>query len=155
MAGSRVGDVVAAAVTALQGDTELRTRLGGAATVYTHVEQGTDPPYVAVLGGDEQPWAVTFEQYADTTIGDDGDNGGRTVDVVCQCMSTYRGTKEVDSIADRVIEVLTSVSTWTVTGLEDFQLAELVRNTALIPTDLFVMGTLWFQRQVVIRVTLG
>lgn len=153
MAGSRVGDVVAAAVTALQGDADLATRLGGTATVYTHVEQGTDPPYVAVLGGDEQPWAITFQQVMDVTSDDDGDNGGRTVDVLCQCVSTYRGTKEVDSIADRVIEVLTSAATWS--GVVDFQLAELIRNTALIPTDLFVVGTLWFQRQVVIRVTVG
>ena len=62
MAGSRVPDVVAAAVTALQADALLSTLLGGA-KAYTHVPQGTDPPYVMVLGGDELPFAVTFEQF--------------------------------------------------------------------------------------------
>lgn len=152
MAGSRVDDVVSAAVNALQDDSTLETLLGGS-SVGTYVDQNTDPPYVVVMGSDELPWAVTFEQFSDTTVGDEGDNGGRTVDVLCQCVSTKKGTQEVDRIASRVLEVLTSEDTWA--DLDDFQLAEFVRNTALLPTDLFVVGTLWYQRQVVVRVTVG
>lgn len=151
MAGSRVPEVVAAAVSALQADAGLTALLGTAKT-YTHVPQGTDPPFVTILGGDELPWSVTFEAFADVTVGDAGDNGGRTCDVLAQCVSTYRGTEKVDSIASRVLEVLTNDATWT--DVSGFQLAEFVRNTALPPSDVFNDGKLWFQRTVVVRVAL-
>ena len=51
MAESRVPDVVAAAVAALEA-------IG--ARAYTHVPKGTDPPYELVMGGDELPWAMGF-----------------------------------------------------------------------------------------------
>jgi hypothetical protein len=75
------------------------------------------------------------------------------VDVWAQCVSIYRGTQQVDAIASRVMEVLTEASNWRgITALPDFQLAEFVRNTAQLPTDL--NGVLWFQRLVVVRVSL-
>lgn len=149
MAASRVPETVAAAVTALAGDVTLTALLGGA-KAYTHVPQSTDPPYVVVLGGDELPWAVTL---ADPTSPEDfGDSGGRQCDVWVQCVSTYRGTEQVDGIASRVMEVLTDGGTWSGTPMLGFQLAEFVRNSAFPPTDL--NGVLWFQRTVVVRVSL-
>jgi hypothetical protein len=140
---------VNAAVDALKGDTTLDTLLGSAA-VYTHVPQGTDPPYAMVMGGDEVPWAITMDMG-----GDDGDNGGRQVDVTVQCVSTYRGSLQVDAIAARVMELLTDASTWTsspaVTG---YQLAEFIRNIAQPPVDLNSDGVLWFVRVVTVRVSL-
>lgn len=152
MAGSRMPDVVAAAVAGLAADPTLVTLLGGP-KAYTHVPQNTDPPYVAVLGGDEGPWAVTFTAFADVTVSDSGDSGGRTCDVLAQCVSTYRGTDQVDSVASQVMAVLTDAATWS--GVSGFQMADFVRNSALPPSDLFGDGKLWFQRQVVVRVTLG
>jgi hypothetical protein len=150
MAASRVPDVVAAAVTALQDDATLTT-LVGSGHVQTHIPQGTDPPYVWVMGGDELPWALTFAQFTDTTVSDGGDNGARTVDVRATCVSTYRGSKQVEDMASRVLEVLTTDATWaTVTG---FQVADFVRNVALQPEN--VNGVLWFYREVTVRVVLG
>lgn len=146
MAGSRVQDVVNAGVDALQADTALIALLGTAKS-YTHVPQGTDTPYTMVIGGDEAPWAVTL------AFGDDGDSGGRQVDVIVQCVSTYRGSAQVDGIASRVMEVLTDASAWA--AVDGFQLAEFVRNTAQPPIDLNSDGTLWFVRLVTVRVTLG
>jgi hypothetical protein len=151
MAGSRIPDVVAAAVSALATDATLATLLGGP-KAYTHVPQNSDPPWVWVLGGDEVPWAVTLTDFASPS--DYGDSGGRQCDVVVQCASTYRGTKEVDGIASRVMEVLIDGDPWTATALSGFQLAELVRNSALPAADLFADGRLWFQRAVVVRVSL-
>lgn len=151
MARSRMPDVVAAAVTALAGDATLADLLGGA-KAYTHVPQNTDPPYCWVLGGDEVPWGVTFTDMASPS--DDGDNGGRQCDVLVQCVSTYRGTAEVDGLASRVMDVLTDRATWVGTDLAGFELAEFVRNSSLPPTDVYNDGKLWFQRNVIVRVTL-
>lgn len=150
MAGSRIPDVMAAAVTALRADASLSTLLGGA-KVYTHVPQGADAPFVALLGGDEVPWGVTFTEFADITVSNGGDNGGRACDVLAQCVSAYRGTEQVDGLASQVLEVLTAPGTWS--GITGFQLADFVRNSALPPTDLFGTGVLYFLRTVVVRVT--
>jgi len=151
VAGSRVGDVVAAAISGLVTDSTLSGLLGGA-KCYTHVPQGTDPPYVVLIGGDEVPFGVTMLQDLGT-FDDSGDSGGRQVDVWAQCVSTYRGSEQVDGIASQVMTTLTDATTWTtVTALADFQLAEFVRNTAQFPTDL--NGVLWFQWVVVVRVSL-
>ena len=153
MAGSRVRDCVNAAVDALKADSALLALVGLVTKVDTHIRQGTDAPYTQVLGGEEIPWAPVLIQ----TIGspletDGGDSGGRQVDVIVQCVSTYRGTKEVDQIASRVMEVLTDDATWRlVTG---FQLAEFVRNAFQPPIDLNADGVLWFVRLVTVRVTL-
>ncbi len=154
MAGSRVRDCVNAAIDALKADTTLLALVGAATKVDTHIRQGTDTPYVMLLGGDEIPWAVTFEQTLGSPLDTDGgDGGGRQVDVIAQCVSTYRGTKEVDEIASRVLEVLTDDATWAqVTG---FRLAEFVRNAFQPPIDLNADGTLWFVRLVTVRVTLA
>lgn len=146
MAGSRVRDCVNAAVDALKVDATLLATLG-TSKVGTHLAQGTDAPYVLVMGGDEIPWAETME-----FDGDDGDSGGRQVDVLVQCVSTYRGTSQVDTIADRVMEVLTSAATWS--AVSGFAVAVFIRNAAQPPIDLNSDGVLWFARQVTVRVTL-
>lgn len=151
MAGSRVPDVVNAAVDALAGDTALGTLLGGS-KAYTNVPKGTDPPYVMVLGGDESPWAASFECEAGSPLtSDSGDSGGRVVDVLVQCVSTFRGSAQVDDIASRVMDVLIAQQTWLY--VSGFQIAQLVRNAAQFPQDIFGDGEVWFQRQVTIRVT--
>jgi hypothetical protein len=142
-----VRDVVNAAVDALKGDSTLETLLGSDA-VYTHIPQGTNPPYAMVMGGDEVPWAVTFD-----FGGDDGDSGGRQVDVTVQCVSTYRGSLQVDAMASRVMELLTDATTWV--AVAGFQLAEFLRNIAQPPIDLNGDGVLWFIRLVTIRVSLA
>ncbi len=154
MAVSRVRDCVNAAIDALKADTTLLALVGAATKVDTHIRQGTDTPYVMVLGGDEIPWAVTFEQTLGSPLDTDGgDSGGRQVDVIAQCVSTYRGTKEVDEIASRVLEVLTDDATWV--GVTGFRLAEFVRNAFQPPLDLNADGVLWFSRLVSVRVTLA
>ena len=153
MAGSRVRDCVNAAVDALKVDSALLA-IVGVAKVASHIPQDTDAPYTQVLGGDEIPWAPVLMQ----TIGspletDGGDDGGRQVDVIVQCVSTYRGTKEVDQMADRAMTVLTDDATWR--QVAGFRLAEFVRNAFQPPVDLNSDGTLWFVRLVAVRVTLA
>lgn len=153
MAGSRVPDIVNAAVDSLQADAALTTLLGGAKS-YTHVPKGTDPPYNLVLGGDEVPWVQTFASTSDVSPDetDGGDSGGRQVDVNVQCFSVFRGSAQVDDVASRVMEVLTDDDTWS--GVTGFQLADFVRNLASPPADLFNDGVVWFIRTVTVRVSL-
>ena len=147
MADSYVPGVVNAAVDALRDDSTLETLLGGE-KVYTHVPEKTATPYAMVMGGDEIPWAETM------AFGDDfGDSGGRQVDVIVQCVSTYRGSSQVDDIASRVMEVLTDADTWS--GFTGFQAALFVRNASQPPIDLNADGVLWFVRLVTVRVTVG
>jgi hypothetical protein len=154
VAASRVRDCVNAAVDALKFDTTLTTLLGSA-KVYTHVKQGTPTPYTLVMGGDEIPWVVTLEcsSFGSPATTDGGDSGGRQVDVLVQCVSTYQGSAEVDGVASRVMEVLTDSATWA--AVTAFQLAEFVRNTAQPPVDLNADGVLWFVRVVTVRVSLS
>lgn len=153
MAGSRVRDCNNAAVDALKNDSTLSALLGGAKS-YTHVPQGTDPPYVMVRGGDEVPWVVSFTMDSDFSPveSDGGDNGARQVDVMVDCVTTARGTAQVDSIADRVMELLTDQSVWS--GVEGFQLAEFIRNAAQLPLDLNNDGVIWYVRTVTVRASL-
>ena len=146
MAGSRVPDVVNAAVDALRDDSTLATLLGGE-KVYTHVPEKTVTPYAMVMGGDEIPWAETME------LGDDGDSGGRQIDVIVQLVSTYRGSSQVDDLASRVMVVLTDAATWA--AVSGFQVALFIRNAANPPIDLNADGVLWFVRLVTVRVTVG
>jgi 3-deoxy-D-arabino-heptulosonate 7-phosphate (DAHP) synthase len=148
MAGSRVRECVNAAVDALKVDTALLA-IVGTGKVAVHITQGTPPPYAMVRGGTEVPWAITLDDAFD----DDGDNGGRQIDVLVDLVSTYRGSSEVDSMADRVMEVLTDQSIWS--GISGFQLAEFVRNDAPPPQALAADGTLWFTRFVTMRVTVA
>jgi hypothetical protein len=108
MAGSRLSDVTNAAVDALVADSALATLLGGSAKVFTHIPEDTPVPYVLVLGGLELPWAESFEP------GDDA----REVEVDMLVVSAYRGTKEIDAITNRGLEVLTTHGSWSgnVTG---------------------------------------
>lgn len=144
MAGSRVRECVNAAIDALKVDTAL-LGIVGTGKVAVHIKQGTPPPYVMVRGGTEVPWSITLD--------DDGDNGGRQVDVLVDLVSTYQGSSQVDSMADRVMEVLTDQSVWS--SLPTFQLAEFIRNDAPPPQALSADGTLWFTRFVTMRVSLG
>jgi len=153
VAGSRVRDCVNAAVDALKADTALLALVGAATKVDTHIRQGTDTPYAMVLGGDEIPWAPVLIQTLGSPLDTDGgDDGGRQVDIIVQCVSTYRGTKEVDQMADRVLTVLTDDDTWRL--VDGFQLSEFVRNAFQPPIDLNADGVLWFVRLVTVRVTL-
>jgi hypothetical protein len=68
-------------------------------------------------------------------------------------VSTYRGSSQVDSMADRVMEVLTDQSIWS--AITGFQLAEFIRNDAPPPQALAADGTLWFTRFVTMRVTVA
>jgi hypothetical protein len=102
MAGSRLSDVTNAAVDALVADSALATLLGGSAKVFTHIPEDTPVPYVLVLGGQEIPWVESFEP------GDDA----REVEVDMLVVSAYRGTKEIDAITNRGLEVLTTHASW-------------------------------------------
>jgi hypothetical protein len=149
VAASRVPDVVNAAVDALRAS---------GATAYTHVPKGTDPPYELVMGGDELPWAMSFA--CDDVLGsppaltsDGGDSGGRTVDVIVSCVSTFRGSSEVDDMASATLGTLMAVGTWA--SVAGFQAVDFVRNTAAPPVDVAGDGVMWFQRAVVVRVTVA
>jgi hypothetical protein len=149
MAASRVPDVVNAAVDSLQAS---------GAPAYTHVPKGTDPPYELVMGGDEAPWAMGFA--CEDLVGsppalgsDAGDSGGRTVDVLVACVSTFRGSAEVDDMASDVLGTLTTVDAWA--SVAGFQAVDFVRNTATPPQDVAGDGVMWFQRTVVVRVTVA
>ena len=150
MAGSKVRACVNAAVDAVKVDADL-IAIVGANKIATHIPQDTDPPYVLVMGGDELPFAETMESVFDGSP-DSGDSAGRTVDLICQCASTYRGTAQVDAMADRVMVVLLDDSAWS--GVSGFQRVQFVRNQALPPLDLNNDGVLWFQRLVTVRATL-
>lgn len=145
MAASRVPDVVTAAVSAL---------VASGATAYTHVPKGTDPPYELVMGGDELPWAVGFacdDLTGSPAASDGGDSGGRTVDVFVSCVSTFRGSAEVDDMASLALLTLTDLTTWA--GVPGFQAVDFVRNSASVPQDVAGDGVMWFQRTLVVRVT--
>ena len=128
------------------------------APAFTHVPKGTDPPYELVMGGDELPWAMGFacEDFVGSppALGSDGgDSGGRTVDVIVACVSTYRGSADVDDMASDAMATLTLVNTWA--GVLGFQAVDFVRNTAAPPQDVAGDGVMWFQRTVVVRVTVA
>ena len=62
--------------------------------------------------------------------------------------STYRGTKELDQIADQCAATLTTHTTWTgVTGYTANRFVEAER-----PTVEDVDGTLYYQRRVIVAV---
>ena len=146
MAASRVPDVVEAAVAALVND---------GAVAYTHVPKGTDPPYELVMGGTEIPFAPGFvcDPFGSPAGGDMGDSGGRQVDVIVSCVSTFRGSAEVDDMASDAMAILTTLATWI--GVAGFQAVDFVSNTATVPQDLAGDGVMWFLRTVVVRVTLA
>jgi hypothetical protein len=147
MAGSRMGEIVTAAVTALRAATPLTTILGSA-KVYTHIPQDTQAPYVLVVGGDETPWATAM------SMSDDGDNGGRSCDVTAFCYSAFRGSDQVDSMAHEVMEALLGSVSAPLTAwdaVSGYQVVAFVGNRMAPPTDL-TDGRMWFQRTVTVRV---
>lgn len=147
MAGSRVAACVNVAVDTLKADAGVLAILT-TAKVYTHVPQTTDAPYLMVLGGDEVPWAETWEVGSDS-----GDSGGRQVDVAVRCVSQYRGSAQVDDLADAVMTALIDRDAWS--ALSGFQLVQFVRNQSQPPSDLSSDGVMWFERVVTVRVTLA
>lgn len=115
MAGLRSTDVMNAAVDACRADATLTTLTGSAASkVYAHVPADTPFPYVVLLAGQEQPVLESFD-----------DDSARYVDVRVFVASHAAGTKELNDIMDRVVEILTSSSTWAgVSGITAWRFVE-------------------------------
>ena len=141
MAASKLSIVTNAGIDALVADATLSGLLGGA-KVYNHLPQNTAAPYVMGLGGEEAPWAEIFDET--------GDDGARQVDFEARIVSAYEGTKELDTIASRVLAVLTTPSTWS--GLSGFSASVFLRHTR--PTVIEWNGVLYFERWCVVRVFL-
>jgi hypothetical protein len=138
MAGSRVPDVLNAAVDALKVDaTLIGAGLLNGAKVYSSVPEDTVPPYLWVMGGREVIWAEGFNQ-----------DDSREVDIDAIAISKYRGTKEVDDIISRVIEVLDTPATWA--GVSGYAGHTLVENRA--PAFAEMAGEIWIERSLQWRV---
>lgn len=136
MSGLRSRDVVNAAVDALSADATLTTLLG-TSKVYTHVPQGTEAPYVLLMAGREAPILETFD-----------DDASRSVEIMAMVVSTYRGTKELDAIADQCTATLTAHATYA--GISGYTANRFVE--AERPTVEDVDGTLYYQRRVIVAV---
>jgi hypothetical protein len=138
MAGSRVPDVLNAAVDALIADaTLIGVGLLNGAKVYSSVPEDTVPPYLWVMGGREVIWAEAFRS-----------DDAREVDIDAIAISKYRGTKEVDDIISRVIEVLDTPATWA--GVSGYAGHTLVENRA--PAFAEMAGEIWIERSLQWRV---
>lgn len=143
MAGLRLGDVTAAAITALNADTSITTALGGSKS-YANVPEETQPPYVFLVGGAEVPWVESFSA--------SGDDGGRQVDVIAEVWSKAFGTKEVDAISNLVLTRLTTESTWrpSVTGYAGMHFV------GTSPIQKYqVDGTMWVMRTTTVQLYLS
>jgi hypothetical protein len=138
MAGSRIPDVFDAAVDALRADATLTgsTLLNGA-KVYSLVPEDTVPPYLWIMGGREVIWAEAFRS-----------DDAREVDIDAIAISKHRGTKEVDDIISRVIEVLDLPATWA--SVSGYAAHTLVENRA--PAFAEMAGEIWIERSVQWRV---
>lgn len=139
MAGSRLADVTAAAITALRADTGVLALLGSA-KVYSYVPEDTGSPYCWVVGGAEALWADSMRNH-----------DGRTVDIEVECWSAYRGAKEVDDLADAVVTCLAADASWS--GVSSYTGSQFVRCDRL--TTQLIESREWFMRRVVVRVWLG
>src|SRR5262245_21191358 len=105
MRSLRILDVMNAAVDALKADATLATLLGGA-KVYTNVPEDTPAPYVKLASGGERPWAEA-----------NNDDDSAMCILRPEIHSAATGTLEVDTIANRLTQVLTTESTYAgVTG---------------------------------------
>lgn len=141
MAGSRIPDVVNAAVDALKADaTLIGASLLNGSKVYTHVPENAVAPWLVVLGGQETPWAESQN---------DDDDRECQVDVVA--VSKYRGTTQVDAIISRAIDVLTTHGTWT--GVTGYAGCAFVINRAPVPSE--IGGEMWFERSATVTVYLN
>jgi hypothetical protein len=138
MAGSRVPDVLNAAVDALIADaTLIGVGLLNGAKVYSSVPEDTVPPYLWVMGGREVLWAESFRSH-----------DPREVDIDAIAISKYRGTKEVDDIISRVIEVLDMPATWA--GVSGYAGHTMIENRA--PAFAEMAGEIWIERSLQWRV---
>jgi hypothetical protein len=138
MAGSRVPDVLNAAVDALKVDaTLIGVGLLNGAKVYSSVPEDTVPPYLWVMGGREVIWADAMRSH-----------DAREVDLDAIAISKYRGTKEADDIIDRVMEVLDTDATWT--GVTGYAGHTFVENRAPAFTE--IAGEVWIERALTWRV---
>jgi hypothetical protein len=138
MAGSRVPDVLNAAVDALKVDaTLIGVGLLNGAKVYSLVPEDTAPPYLWIMGGREVIWAEAMRS-----------DDAREVDIDAIAISKYRGTKEVDDIISRVIEVLDTPATWA--GVSGYAGHTLVENRA--PAFAEMAGEIWIERSLQWRV---
>lgn len=136
MAGSRVNDIVNAAVDALKGDATL-TALLGTAKVYSFVPEDTAAPYLLVTGGTETAWVEAFQQF-----------DGRQIDCRILVVSAYRGTYEVDTLMSRVLTVLLTETAWR--GITGYAAHGFLVNDA--PVTEVVNGIVYFSRLATIRV---
>jgi hypothetical protein len=138
MAGSRIPDVFNASIDALKADATLigSTLLNGA-KVYSLVPEDTVPPYLWIMGGREVIWAEAFRS-----------DDAREVDIDAIAISKHRGTKEVDDIISRVIEVLDLPATWA--SVSGYAGHTLVENRA--PVFAEMAGEIWIERSVQWRV---
>jgi hypothetical protein len=138
MAGSRIPDVFNAAVDALKADaTLIGASLLNGAKVYSLVPEDTAPPYLWIMGGREVIWAESFRS-----------DDAREVDIDAIAVSKHRGTKEVDDIISRVIEVLDTPATWA--SVSGYAGHTLVENRA--PSFGEMAGEIWIERSVQWRV---
>lgn len=104
----RALDVTHAAINALRGDASLTALTGEATTkAYTNVPEDVAAPYVEVQSGAESEWAT-----------ETNDDDGSECELVVNVFSAYRGTLQLDQVANRVLQVLTTASTWA--GLSGF-----------------------------------
>lgn len=136
MAGSRVNEVVNAAVDGLKAASALTTLLGGA-KVYTYVPEETSAPYCLVTGGVEQPWAEAFNSF-----------DGRQIDCRVLVVSAYRGTYEVDALMSAVLTALLTETTWR--GITGYAAHAFIVNDA--PLTELVNGIVYFSRTCTVRV---
>ncbi len=138
MAGSRIPDVFNAAVDALASDaTLIGASLLNGPKVYSAVPEDTVPPYLWVMGGREVIWAEGFNA-----------DDSREVDIDAFAISKYRGTKQVDDIINRVMEVLDTASTWT--GVSGYAAHMFVENREPAFTE--IAGEVWIERALKWRV---
>jgi hypothetical protein len=138
MAGSRVPDVLNAAFDALIADaTLIGAQLLNGAKVYSSVPEDTVPPYLWVMGGREVIWAEAFRS-----------DDAREVDIDAIAISKYRGTKQVDDIISRVIEVLDTPATWA--GVSGYAGHTMIENRA--PAFAEMAGEIWIERSLQWRV---
>lgn len=138
----RALDVTNAAIDALRADSSLTTLTGAATTkAYTNVPEDVAPPYVEVLSAAEDEWAV-----------ETNDDDGSVCELVVNVFSAYRGTLELDQVANRVLQVLTAEATWaSVSGYAGWRFAG-----SPAPTDQqMVNGQVYRRRVLRLRVFLS
>ncbi len=140
MPGSQLPALTAAAIAALNAAPAFVSAAGGQ-KAYSLAPQATQAPYVLVFGGSEVPWAECF-------VDDDDAPGGRACQIGATVVSLHRGTKEMDTIADAVLETWLKKATWaSVPGLAAVRFVE---NQA--PSSEEIADGILYSRTVLVRV---